>query len=110
VSKEPTEHILNELMEMQEDFKKVQDSLLFILRDKADLNDPTLRKCREILPDVKIYYDVFGKDLEMTARRMYVNPDKLPLLVVTDGAATGIFAASGYSVGMADMLMRVLNS
>ena len=27
-------------------------------------------------------------------------PDKLPLLVVTDGAATGIFAASGYSVGI----------
>lgn len=46
----------------------------------------------------------------MVARRMYVAPEKLPLLVVTDGPASGIFAASGYSVGMADMLMRVLKS
>ena len=46
----------------------------------------------------------------MTARSMYVDPDKLPLLVVTDGAARGIFAASGYSVGMADMLWRILQA
>lgn len=110
VSKEPTEHILNELMEMQEEYRHCQNDLLFIVRNQEDLNDPTLSKCRNILPDVKILYDTFGKNLEMTARRMYVAPDKLPLLVVTDGPATGIFAASGYSVGMADILMRVLKS
>ncbi|MDO4308510.1 MAG: transglutaminase-like domain-containing protein [Eubacteriales bacterium] len=110
VSKEPTEHILNELMEMQEEYGQCQDQLLFIIRRPEDLSDPTLSRCRNILPDVKIFYDTFGKDLEMTARRMYVDPDKLPLLVVTDGPAEGIFAASGYSVGMADMLMRVLKN
>lgn len=110
VSKEPTEHILNELMEMQEEFIPCQDQLLFIVRTPEDLSDPTFSKCRKILPQVQILYDTFGKDLEMTARRMYVAPDKLPLLVVTDGPATGLFAASGYSVGMADMLMRVLKS
>lgn len=110
VSKEPTEHILNELMEMQSEFTQCQEQLLFIVRGPEDLNDPTLSKCRKALPDVKVFYDTFGKDLEMTARRMYVAPDKLPLLVVTDGAATGMFAASGYSVGMADLLLRVLKS
>ncbi len=110
VSKEPTEHILNELMEMQKEFIPCQDQLLFIVKNSEDLSDPTLSKCRNVLPDVNVYYDTFGKDLEMTARRMYVAPDKLPLLVVTDGSAIGLFAASGYSVGMADMLMRVLKS
>lgn len=108
VSKEPTEHILNELVERKEEYGKCQDRLLFIIRGPEELADPTLSKCRAVLPDVKVMYDVFGKDLEMTARRMYVDPDKLPLLVVTDGPAVGIFAASGYSVGMADMLLRVL--
>lgn len=110
VSKEPTEHILNELVEMQNEYRQCQDQLLFIVRGPEDLSDPTLSKCRKALPDVKVFYDIFGKDLEMTARRMYVAPDKLPLLVVTEGPATGMFAASGYSVGMADMIMRILKS
>jgi hypothetical protein len=110
VSKEPTEHILNELMEMRERFAQCQDQLLFIVRKPEDLEDFTLSRCRSVLPEVRVFYGDFGKNLEMTARRMYVAPDKLPLLVVTEGEATGMFAASGYSVGMADMLMRVLNS
>lgn len=110
VSKEPTEHILNELAERKDEYRQCQGQLLFIVRGKSDLTDSTLSRCRAALPDVKILYDVFGKEMEMTARRMYVDPDKLPLLVVTDGAASGIFAASGYSVGMADMLLRVLKS
>lgn len=110
VSKEPTEHILNELMDMQEEYRQCQDQLLFIVRGEEDQKDPTLSKCRSLLPDIKIFYGTFGQDLEMVARRMYVAPEKLPLLVVTDGPASGIFAASGYSVGMADMLMRVLKS
>ena len=110
VSREPTEHILNELMEMQEDFRKCQNQLAFIVRGPEDLADLTLSSCRQALPEVEVYYDTFGKDQEMTARQMYVDPGKLPLLVVTDGKAVGIFAASGYSVGMAAMLMRILNS
>jgi hypothetical protein len=110
VSKEPTEHILNELVEMQERYAKCQDKLIFIVKKPEDLKDFTLSKCRKALPDVRVFYGDFGKNLEMTARRMYTAPDKLPLLVVTEGEATGMFAASGYSVGMADMLMRVLNS
>lgn len=110
VSQEPTEHILNELVDRKEEYGKYQDQLLFIVRDPQELADPTFSRCRAVLPDVKILFGIFGKDMEMTARRMYVDPDKLPLLVVTDGSATGIFAASGYSVGMADMLLRVLKS
>lgn len=108
VSKEPTEHILNELAEMKAEFEKYQERLLFIVRSPEDLKDVTLCRCREFLPEIEVCCHDFGKDLEMTARRMYVNPDMLPLLVVTDGKLRGIFAASGYSVGMADMLLRVL--
>ena len=36
--------------------------------------------------------------------------EKLPLMVVTEGACQGIFAAAGYSVGMADMLLRIFQA
>lgn len=110
VGKEPTEHILNEMAELKESFGKVQHQIVFILRGKENRKDPTLCRCRKVLPEVPVYYDTFGKDREMTARQMYVHPEKLPLLVVTDGVARGIFACAGYSVGMADMLLRVLKS
>lgn len=110
VGKEPTEHILNELMELKTEFALCQDQLAFILRGPETLKDITLCKCREVLPDVRILYDSFGKCEEMIARRMYVDPGQLPLLVVTSGELNGIFAASGYSVGMADLLLRILKA
>lgn len=39
---------------------------------------------------------------------MYVDPDKLPLIIVTNGNLNGIYATSGYNVGTGDMLLRLL--
>jgi len=41
---------------------------------------------------------------------MYVDPDKLPLIIVIKQGLTGIYATSGYNVGTADMLLRVLKA
>lgn len=41
---------------------------------------------------------------------MYVDPDKLPLIIVTDENTQGIYATSGYNVGTADMLLRIFCS
>ena len=41
-------------------------------------------------------------------RRMYVDPDKLPLIIVTNKSLNGIYATSGYNVGTGDMLLRLL--
>lgn len=38
---------------------------------------------------------------------MYVDPEKLPLILVTSGELNGIYATSGYNVGTADMLLRI---
>ena len=39
---------------------------------------------------------------------MYVDPDKLPLILVTNGESVGIYATSGYNVGTGDMLIRIM--
>ena len=41
---------------------------------------------------------------------MYVDHEKLPLILVTDGRLNGIYAASGYNVGTGDMLLRILEA
>ena len=39
---------------------------------------------------------------------MYVDQDKLPLIMVTNGESVGIYATSGYNVGTGDMLIRIM--
>ena len=108
--REPTEHILNEILDLKEEYEKIQDRLFFILRSEEALKNPTLSKCLETLPGIQVLFHDFGKDREMTARRMYVDCEKLPLIVLTDGPCQGIFAAAGYSVGMASMLLKIYRS
>lgn len=108
VSKEPTEHILNELMERREEFAGYQKNLFFIVKDKEDLKDPTLSRCRSTLPDIPVLYDTFTENIDILGRRMYVDSSKLPLIIVTDGELNGVYATSGYNVGTADMLLRIL--
>lgn len=108
VSKEPTEHILNELMEKKEAFEKYKENLLFIIKKEEDLNDPTLSRCRAALPGIPVLYDTFTENVNTLGRRMYVDLEKLPLILVTSGELNGIYATSGYNVGTADMLLRIL--
>lgn len=107
--KEPTEHILNEMMEQQEAFKKYASRIIFVVRSKEALSTPTLAKALGILGDeVQIYYDDFSEIINTLGRRMYVDPEKLPLIIVTNGELNGIYATSGYNVGTGDMLLRLM--
>lgn len=105
---EPTEHILNELIEQKAEYEKHQSSLLFIVKHPEDMAVPTLTKCRQALPQVQVLYDTFTENVNTLARRMYVDPEKLPLILVMNGELNCIYASSGYNVGTADMLLRIL--
>ena len=107
--KEPTEHILNEMMEQQEAFKKYASRIIFVVRSREALSTPTLAKALGILGDeVQIYYDDFSEIINTLGRRMYVDHEKLPLIIVTNGELNGIYATSGYNVGTGDMLLRLM--
>ena len=95
-------------MERREEFEKYKENLLFVVKDQGDLKDPTLSRCRTTLPGIPVLYDTFTENVNTLGRRMYVDPDKLPLILVTDGELNGVYATSGYNVGTADMLLRIL--
>ena len=63
---------------------------------------------RDRLGNVQILYDDFSEIINILGRRMYVDPDKLPLIIVTNKSLNGIYATSGYNVGTGDMLLRLL--
>jgi hypothetical protein len=105
---EPTEHILNEMLEHTEEFLEFQKQTAFMIRTPQAKQDPLLEKVLHTFPEIPVYYDSFEENIELLGRRMYVDPEKLPLIMVTDGAATGIYATSGYNVGTGDMLIRIM--
>lgn len=107
--KEPTEHILNELIEHHVRYNALDAQLVFIIRSDEAKKNHTLAKALELLPNVTICYDDFRENVSSIARRMYVDPDKLPLIVVTKPGLNGIFATSGYNVGMGDLLIKILS-
>lgn len=109
-AKEPTEHILNELFDRKEEFRKYEERLIFVIKNKKALKNPTIARCFETFPKAAIYYDDFEENVNTLGRRMYVDPEKLPLIIVTDGSLNGIYATSGYNVGTGDMLLRILNA
>ena len=109
VGKEPTEHLLNELREKAEDFAKRETDIFFVLKGQDDLLDITLQRTLAVLKNTQICYDDISETAEKLARRMYVNPETLPLIVVFE-KQQGIYATSGYNVGTGEMLLKVIES
>lgn len=107
--KEPTEHILNEIRERKEEFAKLGERLHLILQDVSDLEDPTFQRTKKELPNARILYDNNRDNINVLARRMYGDPDKLPLIIVIDEKQNGIYSTGGYNVGTGDMLLRIMN-
>ena len=107
-SREPTEHILNEMMEQPEAFRKICSGIIFVVQSESALQDPTMKKALAMFPEIQVYYDCFADHIELLGRRMYVDHEKLPLIIVTSGKMNGIFATSGYNVGTGDMLLRLM--
>ncbi|MEG1152909.1 MAG: hypothetical protein RSD61_00105, partial [Ruthenibacterium sp.] len=49
----------------------------------------------------------FERELETLARQMFVDHEKLPLLVVTGDGLCGRYACSGYNVGSVDLILKI---
>ncbi len=100
--REPTEHLLNELMERRE----VPGRLCFLLRSRDGLNQPTLARALSRLPQAEVLLDDWAYDLEVVARRLGRDPDSPPLAVLCDGAGQALYSDCGYRVGAVDLLLQ----
>ncbi|MBQ7816107.1 MAG: transglutaminase, partial [Oscillospiraceae bacterium] len=108
--REPTEHLMNEMLDQTEDFQELSADIVVIIRDKSALENAKLQLVLKTFPRIKVYYDSFVPNVETIARRMYVDPEKLPLVVVTTKQLNAVYACSGYNVGSGDMIVKICNN
>lgn len=110
LAKEPTEHILNEICEKKEMFRRLETKIFFIVRKgSGHESDGTLAKARKALPGARVLLDNFGEAYEEHSHQVGKAAGKLPLAVVLEAGTECVYSDAGYNVGMADMLLQILS-
>lgn len=116
LAEEPTEHLENELADAAGALAAEKIALTLVAREDAATAeaDPTLARCLSALrgagADVTLARDDFSELPERLARRMFANPELLPLAVLLDcraGEPVGLFARGGYAVGTVELMERL---
>ena len=106
--KEPTEHVLNELPAEKERLERLSCRLILAADSPSSLENPLLKRTVDAFETAQVYFDEGLENAEPVARRMYVEPDRLPLLVAVDEQGCGIYACSGYHVGSVGLTLKLL--
>ena len=105
---EPTEHILNEFIQAHEVLNKMDCKVIFMIRDHRALENETLKKTCQALQKAALYTGDFSETAVAMARRMYLEPEVLPLAVVAK-AGRGLYACSGYNVGSVNLMIDIMS-
>lgn len=105
--KEPTEHILNEMEDLLDGFCSLPAQIFFVVKEKASLRDARIARALAHIPGIQVLYDDFRDTMSMLARRMYIDPDKLPIVVLCSQGLNGIYGSSGYNVGLGDLILKI---
>lgn len=109
--KEPTEHVLNELMEQGAIWERRQTQLCLVTEGEEALSQPTLASALKRFPKAQVLFACFGAATDALARSLYVDPGSFPLLMVLNTDMTAAYGCAGYNVGsveLVDNILRVL--
>ncbi|MGZ9583654.1 transglutaminase-like domain-containing protein [Paenibacillus marinisediminis] len=108
VSAEPTEHLLNEIIESKDKFNSLKPATVLILKDAQDQNDPTLMKTLKEVPHIQLVVGASDDDIDPLYDGFDITVKKLPLAVIVEEELTATYGWSGYNVGIGDMLLKNL--
>lgn len=104
---EPTEHILNEMLERISDVKNCQERI-FLLSMQPPRTSGTLSRLLQAAPGIGLYYVESFDTAAKAAAAFGAETGKYPLAMVVDEEGKGIYATCGYNVGsVAQMIMRM---
>ena len=103
---EPTEHFLNEILEIREEFKSIQLELLISRRSQCE--NARLAETLRAVPHARLWTD-FDADALLEWRKALGAGDlRLPLAVAFDAQGEALFAFTNYNVGSVRSLLRCI--
>ncbi len=103
---EPTEHFLNEVLEIREEFKNIRLELLISRRSQCE--NARLAETLRAVPHARLWMD-FDADALLEWRKALGAGDlRLPLAVAFDAQGEALFAFTNYNVGSVRSLLRCI--
>ena len=106
--KEPTEHLLQEMISLEDKFRGTEVPICFLLHNPKELDNPTLSMVLKKLPASAAYlYDERSRFAVQTASG--IGDGRLPLALVVDGSQRIVYGCANYNIRTAAMLLRVLS-
>lgn len=99
--REPTEHVLRELMAAN----MADVHPVFILRNPEEIHDPVVSQALAVLRNADVCLDSGVAGLH--ARKLFLEPGVLPLMLLTDASHWAYFGTCGYNVGSVELALRL---
>ena len=103
---EPTEHFLNEVLEIREEFKSIQLELLISRRSQCE--NARLAETLRAVPHAHLWTDFDANALLEWRKALGAGDLRLPLAVAFDAQGEALFAFTNYNVGSVRSLLRCI--
>lgn len=104
---EPTEHVLNELIEMKNMGHELGCPIHFVIKKEEEKKDATFAKILERF-SYDLLFDETGEKCESLAKATNTKLESYPYICLMENDTDVIFADCGYRVGIVDMLSRIV--
>lgn len=106
---EPSRHVMVDIPLFNEDFKKWEGKLIFLLRDQPGLQMPD-QQTRDALPAAS-FFMVDEKNalltyLEEKTKTLYKN--NLPVIIYRESSGKTFLVSEGYSIGTGEMISKLI--
>lgn len=108
-SAEPTEHLLNEIIEAKDLYNEKKPNVVLLVEKEEELKNVTLQKALSAVPHIVVGIKSEGMNaLNQVYDGFQITDKRLPLAVTT-GGQTANHAWSGYNVGIGELLLKHLS-
>jgi hypothetical protein len=107
--KEPTEHVLNEIIEAKNSFEPLADKVKLLVKDWSAVSNPTLKFTLEAVKGLQCYVPHNWEQADGIARQLDMEEGRLPLALVMDEENQVLYATGGYNAGSVNMILKMLN-
>ena len=104
---EPTEHLLREMLDQAEDFRKLPCRILLPTENPDALSHPTVQFLRSALPEAEILPLRDPDALAALHLQMQVGDLRLPFVVCANRSGQGVYADANYRIRMAQTLLEI---
>lgn len=105
--KEPTEHLLLEMLESAQDFQNLPCRILLLTETTDALNHPTVQLLKSALTNLELSCLQDPDALAALHRQMQVGDLRLPFVICTDTHSQGVYAEANYRIRMAQTLLDI---